>query len=168
MLRGAFSRCALRKPVLKLDDMNPTIERRFLLRSAVATGASLLLPAARACEFFTTNLRIVTPWTRATMVGTPSAVIGMTFDDVAQNDRLIGVETPIAAGAEMVGPGVGPQINFPIPQGQETVLGETGVVIRLVGLNTPMGIGRIYPITLLFEKGGSVTADLRVLYMPYA
>lgn len=148
--------------------MNPLLGRRLVLRSGIAAGASLFLPAARACEFFTTNLRIVTPWTRATMVGTASAVVGMTFDDVAQDDRLIGVETPVAESAVMVGPGVGPQVNFAIPQGKETVLGETGVVLKLVGLKFPMGIGRIYPITLVFEKGGNVTADLHVLYMPYA
>lgn len=148
--------------------MKPSIARRLLLQSGMAAGASFVIPTARACEFFTTNLRIVTPWTRATRVGTTSALIGMTFDDVAQNDRLIGVETPVADRAEMVGPGVGPQVNFSIPQGRETVLGETGVVLKLVGLNTPMGIGRIYPITLTFEKGGVVTADLHVLYLPNA
>lgn len=148
--------------------MNQAISRRLVLRTGMAAGAALVLPAARACEFFTTNLRIVTPWTRATMVGTTSAVIGMTFNDVAQDDRLIGVETPVAERAVMVGPGVGPQVNFTIPQGKETVLGETGTVLRLEGLNTPMGIGRIYPITLFFEKGSTVVADLHVLYMPYA
>lgn len=148
--------------------MNQAIGRRLVLRTGIAAGASLLLPAARACEFFTTNLRIVTPWTRATMVGTTSAVIGMTFDDVAQDDHLIGVETPVAESAVMVGPGVGPQVNFAIPKGRETVLGETGTVLRLEGLKTPMGVGRIYPLTLIFEKGSTVTADLHVLYMPYA
>lgn len=147
--------------------MNKAIGRRFVLRTGIAAGAAVLLPAARACEFFTTNLRIVTPWTRATMVGTTAAVVGMTFDDVAQDDRLIGVETPVAESAVMVGPGVGPQVNFAIPKGKQTVLGETGTILRLEGLKTPMGVGRIYPLTLIFDKGSTVVADLHVLYMPY-
>ena len=49
--------------------MNPTITRRAALRTALALSACTLLRPAHACEFFTTNLRIYHPWTRATAPG---------------------------------------------------------------------------------------------------
>jgi copper(I)-binding protein len=89
----------------------------------------------------------------------------MRFDQVEKDDRLIGVETMIASGAEMVRAGVdGAQkgVDFFIPKGQESELSETGTFLRLTGLRMPLDFGRVYPMRLHFETGGILNTDLSV------
>src|ERR1700716_3701563 len=97
-------------------------QRRTVLQAGLALCASLVVPRARACEFFTSTMRITHPWTRATAPDATSAVLCMKFDEVTETDRLIGVETPVAEGAELVGKQAGAEVsravNFLIPAGR--------------------------------------------------
>ncbi len=145
--------------------MSTPMNRRDALRAGLALCASLALPSARACEFFTTRLRVWHPWTRASEPDASTAVVSMKFDEVSEADRLIGVETPVAEGAELVREGASGAVNLLIPKGRELLLAEDGTHIRLVGLKQPLLIARSYPLTLVFEKGGSLNATLNVDYM---
>ena len=144
-----------------------TPQRRALLRGALAIGAGLVLPAApaRACEFFCLSMRITHPWTRASAAGATTAVVSMRFDEVTEVDRLIRVETPVAASAELVGDGPVRPVNLVVAAGQVLDLTEAGIHIRLTGLHHPLEMARTYPLTLTFEKGGVVEADLSVDYI---
>ncbi len=143
--------------------MKTSFHRRQVLQAGLALGASFVLPQpARACEFFTTTLRITHPWARATEGDDTSAIVSIKFDQVLETDRLIGVETPVAQGAEMGGVAGSRQVDFLIPKGEETNLGETGIHLRLTGLNHPLEIARTYPLRLIFEKSGAVEADLSI------
>jgi copper(I)-binding protein len=144
--------------------MTQVIQRRRLLHAACAAGLSALLPAARACEYFTTTLRITHPWTRASDADADSALISMKFDEVTHSDRLIAVSTPVAESAALGGRLAAAEMNFLIPAGRETQLSEIGTFIRLSGLKHPLEMGRSYPLTLVFEHGGSVAASLSVDY----
>jgi periplasmic copper chaperone A len=144
--------------------MSRPVDRRDVLRAGFVLCASLAAPSVRACEFHTSTLRITHPWTRATGAEATSAVLCMKFDEVAATDRLIGVETPVAAGAEMAGAGVAGAVNVFIPEGRETVLSDEGTHIRLTGLEHPLLIARSYPLKLVFENGGMVHATLNVDY----
>ena len=141
--------------------------RRSLLRAGLAAGTLLALPSARGCEFFSTNLRVIHPWTRASAEGDRSALLCMKFDDVAQPDRLIGVETPVCEGAEMGGPDAGPRVDFPIPAARASELSEAGPHVRLIGLRWPLQAGREYPLRLTFERGGVVAATLNIDYVRF-
>ena len=152
--------------------MQADIHRRRLLQSGLALGSALCLPPARACEFFTTHLRITHPWTRASAADASSAIVSMKFDEVQQADRLIAVETPVALSAEMRGV-VMPDIttvngrtalDFPIPAGCETLLHEAGPHLLLLGLQFALEVAREYPLQLIFERGGVVNATLSVDY----
>ena len=136
--------------------------RRNVLRAGLALGTTLCLPQARACEFFATHLRINHPWTRASADGQNTAIVSMRFDDVTRTDRLIGVETPVAAAAELGGLGARPAVDFLIPQGQESALHEFGTFVRLVGLQHRLEVARSYPLKLVFEHSGTVNATLTV------
>ncbi len=127
-------------------------------------GTTLLLPGAHACEFFSTHLRIYGPWARATAQGATSAVLCMTFDEVSQSDRLIGVDTPVASGAELGGAQASRTLDLLIPQGRDTELTEAGTFIRLTGLRFALEVAKEYPLTLTFEKSGVVLADFDVKY----
>lgn len=137
------------------------MHRRAVLQAGLALCASPVVPPARACEYFAATLRITHPWTRASGTAT-SAVVCMKFDEVTETDRLIGVETPVAESAELVGKGAGPEVNLLIPAGRETLLSEDGTHIRLVGLRHPLLIARVYPLKLVFEKAGVVNYRLTV------
>jgi len=145
--------------------MDRLVHRRTVLRAGFALCASLVIPQARACEYIASTLRITHPWTRATGSDSTSAVLCMKFDEVTETDRLIGVETPVAAGAELVGESAGAGVDLLIPEGQETLLSEDGTHLRLVGLKHPLFMGRSYPLQLLFEKAGMVSARLNVDYV---
>jgi copper(I)-binding protein len=138
-----------------------------MLQGGLAFTVSLLAPQARACEFFSSNLRIFHPWTRATEEGAAFAVVCMKFDEVLRDDRLIGVESPIARGAEMGGPGARPTVDFVIRAGEESVLSESGTHIRLTGLNHAVEVARAYPLKLVFERSGEVGALLNVDYTSF-
>lgn len=142
--------------------MSTLPSRRRVLHTGFSLGLALALPAARACEFMTPTLRVTHPWTRATADGSTTAVLCMRFDEVNQTDRLVLVETPVAAAAEMGGALARPEVDFLIPQGEETYLDDSGTFVRLLGLTQPLQLGRSYPLRLGFEKGGVFNTTVSV------
>ncbi len=144
--------------------MTHQIDRRLVIKAAIGFGVALVVPSARACEFFSSTMRILHPWSRASAAGASTAIISMTFDQVLQTDRLIHAETPVAEGAEMGGPGALHRVDFAIPADRESNLCETGTHLRLVRLRHPLEMARAYPLTLVFEKGGVVQADFDIDY----
>lgn len=151
------------KPI-RPHPLRPAPARRQVLKSGLALGAWLSWPTARACEFDTINFVIVHPWTRASEPGATTAVVSMNFVNVTRADRLIGVRTPVAEAAEMGGECMPPLLDFEIPVGPATALRENGPHLRLLGLKQPLLIGREYPMTLVFEGAGAVSARLSVDY----
>lgn len=145
---------------------HPLLTRRCLLQAGAAAACSWAALPTRACEFFGPTLRVTHPWTRATSDEATTAVVCMKFDEITQDDKLIGLETAFATGAEMVVGGHAMAINLPLPSGQIHTLTEFGTHLRLTGLTQPLGLGRAYPIRLLFEQGGVMRADLLVDFPP--
>jgi copper(I)-binding protein len=150
----------------KHDTAPASTARRQLLRAAGALPLLGLGTRATACEYIIPTLRITHPWTRATGTDSTHAVLITQFDEVIEDDRLIGIETPVAKSAVLVTPdGVGP-LDLRIPQGSTVALDEQGVHIRLLELAHPLQIGRSYPLTMIFERGGANLASLNVDYGP--
>lgn len=142
------------------------LPRRRLLLAAGATALGLARPA-QACEFFSSHLRIWHPWVRATRVDAETARLCMRFDEVARTDRLIGVETPVAGGARLAGPGIpesGKGLDLLITAGQDLTLTEEGLHIELLDLQQPLQVGRSFPLRLIFASAGPVSATLNVDY----
>lgn len=144
--------------------MNTNTDRRHLLHAGMAFGVLLIVPPARACEFLTSNFKIVHPWSRATREDATSVAVCMKFDEVSQTDRLIGAESPVCTSAEIGGLEAKPFVDFLIPEGQTTVMSEAGTHLRLTGLQFELETGRQYPLTLIFEKVGSIAATLNIDY----
>ncbi len=136
--------------------------RRALLRAAVGSAAMLASPPARACEFNTDTLTIVHPWVPPSKAGQTTAIVGMTFKDVLEADRLVGATTAAASRVELVDANgdVVPAID--IPTGAPLVLRSGGPHVRLVDLVAPLTMGDVQPFTLHFERCGPVPARLTV------
>lgn len=140
------------------------LPRRHLL--VALAGVSLTRPAP-ACEFFSSRLRIWHPWTRATRVDADTARLCMRFDEIQSDDRLIGLVTPVAAGARLAGPGItdrDSRLSLPLHAGQELTLAEDGLHIELLDLQQPLQLGRSFPLRLIFEFAAPVEATLNVDY----
>lgn len=140
------------------------LPRRHLLLAASAAYFGLARQA-HACEFFSSHLRIWHPWTRATRVDAETAKLCMRFDEVQRTDRLIGVETPVAAGVRLAGRGApadAQDLSLAIREGETLTLTEDGLHLQLLDLQQPLQIGRSYPLRLIFESAEPVNATLNV------
>ena len=142
------------------------LTRRSLLQAGLALSTTLPWQRASACEYFSPTMRITHPWTRATPMGSPFAVLAMRFDEVTQDDRLLAVETPVAEAVVYVPGSTLQAVDLPmdIPAGRETTLVDTGAHLRLLRLTQALEVARSYPLRLVFEKGGTVKALLNVDY----
>jgi len=141
--------------------------RRRMLRAVGALPLLGLAKGATACEFFGATMRVYHPWTRAVSADAEHAIVIAKFDEVVENDRLIGIETTLARRAVLVTPeGTGP-LSLDIPKGGIVELDEKGTHIRLLELNQALLVGRAYPMDLIFERGGVTQATLNVDYGAY-
>lgn len=154
--------------------MSFDVSRRAALHAGLALCASSVVPAARACEFFSPRLRVYHPWTRVTPESAPFANVFMRVDQVTGPDRLIGVETMVATRAQLIGMGTDKDkdkdqsgVDLSFQPGSELVMSEAGIHLRLLGLTQPLLIGRTYPMRLVFEQGGPLDAQLSVDYMAF-
>ena len=149
--------------------MHHPINRRWMLRSSAAMGGALLLPTAtRACEVQAEFLRITHPWTRGTTPGAEFAVLCMRIDNVTADDRLIGVQTPVAGGALVAGTPDGQPLDLAIPAGSDLDMHEQGLHLRLAPLRLTLHAGRSYELLLTFARSGVVTTTLSVDFPRFA
>lgn len=109
-------------------------------------------------------LVVETPWARASA---PTARTGAAFLSVRNEsdapDRLVGVETPAAERAELhthlEENGIMRMRRIPaidVPAHATVNLEPGGFHVMLMGLHAPLAEGETFPITLTFEKSGSV------------
>lgn len=144
--------------------MSAVYRRRCLLRASGVglLGLGLGTRRARACEVQAEFLKVIHPWTRATAEGAEHAVLCMRIDEVTAPDRLIGVSTPLATGAEMGGGDPGRPVDVPLAPGEIVDMHDSGLHLLLTGLRQGLQVGREYPLDLQFERSGTVLARLSV------
>lgn len=154
----------------------PQPDRRQLLRQGLALAGALALPAARACEVQAEFLRITHPWTRATAPDAAFAVLCMRIDEVTADDRLVGVQTPVADGVWLpqrltdasTAHATAQPLDLPIPAGSHIEMHEQGLHLRLAPLRLALEAGRMYPLELHFARSGVVRATLSVDFPRFA
>jgi copper(I)-binding protein len=150
--------------------MTLIVTRRRALQMCASMGAALSLPSAHAHEFFSPNLTVHHPWTRASAAGATSAIVSMKFDDVRATDSLIGAQSRMFEASEFGGVGVTDSnrkgFQYVIQEGQDAELTESGTYLRLLGLKAPLQLGREYPMTLIFSKAGPLKAALLIDFPP--
>jgi len=115
-------------------------------------------------------LEIDNPWSRATPGAAPNGVVYVTIKNTGSTpDRLIDVASPAADQTQIHDMKVQDDVSsmwligeMGVPAGQTVTLAPNGPHIMLVGLKKPLELAQTFPLTLTFEKAGSVTVEVTV------
>ena len=141
------------------------------MRSLIAVFALLFLVATPATAMHhekglakVGNIKIEQAWARATPGKVPNGAAYLTLSaEGEESDRLIGVATPVAKRAELhthlMEDGVMKMRQMKaieITPGSPSVLKPGHNHVMLMGLKAPLVQGETFPLTLTFERAGSV------------
>ena len=138
---------------------------------ATAAPAAQALPAGGPA-ITVGDLSLSGAFTRATL---PSAMAGGGFVAITNNgaaaDRLLSATSPAAKMVQLHEMKMeGDQMKMAeqaegieIPAGETVQLAPGGLHIMFMGLNAPFVEGETVPVTLTFEKAGTVEIELQVL-----
>jgi copper(I)-binding protein len=136
---------------------------RFLRIAAVALAVSTAGGAA-AHDYTLQSLRIDHPFARATPPGATSGGVYLTIENRGRlPDRLVRVASPAAASVELHSMMMDGNVmrmrsiaGLDIAPGAKVALGSAGYHVMLIGLVRPLAVGDRIPVTLTFEKAGSI------------
>lgn len=144
----------------------------FNRRSILAFALAALLPAATfAHDYKLGSLEITHPWTRATP---PTAKSGGGFLTITNKgttpDRLIAARSPVSLKAEVHEMRMEGSVmrmreiekGLEIPPGATVTLKPGGYHIMFMELKAPLAKDAKVPVTLVFEKAGSIDVELKV------
>lgn len=122
-------------------------------------------------QLFASDITIEDAYARASRPGAPTGAMFMTIhNDGEADDRLIGVQSPVAQMVELhthiEEDGVmrmrPVEDGFEIPAGGVHALERGGDHVMLMGLTEPFNDGATLPLTLIFERAGAITFEVVV------
>lgn len=150
------------------------MENHSQMTTLVRIAAALMLfylPAAGAHEYQAGKLRIEHPWARATP---PVATVGAAYLTIKNNgdeaDALIGASSPEIAEhiefhrhtQENGMMRMRPVAKVEIPPGGVAMLRPHGYHMMLFDLRRPLKPGDELPVTLTFERAGTIEVRVKV------
>lgn len=142
--------------------------RRTLL---YATLIALMAKPAAAANYKLGALEIDQPWARATPATAKAGGGYLTIKNTGTApDRLVAAKTTAADKAQVHEMKMEGSImrmrevenGLDIPPGATVTLAPGGFHVMLMGLKAPLKQGSKVPLTLVFEKAGSIDVDLDV------
>ncbi|MCR0984380.1 copper chaperone PCu(A)C [Roseomonas populi] len=142
-----------------------TTPRRALAGLATLGVLALVTPLAAQAPGITVDQ----PWARAAIQGGTGGAFLTIRNAGTQPDRLVGAATPLARSVEIhetVREGdvmrMRPVPGIPVPAGGSAELRPGGPHVMLVGLSEALRPGSRFPLTLTFERAGSVEVQVAV------
>ncbi len=115
------------------------------------------------------SISVENAWARATIGTAQSGVIYATITDHGAPDRLLALSTPVAGKAELhetIHDGnvmkMRPVEGLAIAPGAPVSLAPSGYHIMLTQLHQPLLEGQTFPLSLKFEKAGTVETTVTV------
>ncbi|GEO37580.1 hypothetical protein SAE02_17280 [Skermanella aerolata] len=116
------------------------------------------------------SIEVEHPWARSTAPSAPSGAVYMVLSNEGKDaDRLISASTPIAEKAELhthiADDGImrmRPVSAVEVVPGSPTPFAPGGLHVMLLGLKQSLVSGKAFPLTLNFEKSGSVTIQVEI------
>ncbi len=137
-------------------------------------GALALAAPATARDYTLGSIEIHEPWSRATPPTAPTAGGYLTLTNKGTApDRLIAVESPAAAKAEVHEMKMEGSVmrmrevegGLALPPGQTVELKPGGYHVMFTGLKAPFVKGSAVKATLVFEKAGRIDVEFDVAAM---
>lgn len=138
--------------------------------AALLLACALVATTLSAHEYALKSLRIDHPFARATPPGAKTGGVFVTVENTGtQSDRLIGVSSPVAGGADLhemkVDAGVMKMRGvaaLEVKPGETLELKPGGYHVMLSELRQPLKLGDKFPLTLRFENAGAVEVSVWV------
>jgi periplasmic copper chaperone A len=144
------------------------VRTRFVL-AAVLTAALAATPLA-AKDYMQGSMRIEHPNARPTPPGARTGGVYFTLHNVGtEADRLVRVASSVSDTVELHSMTMDGNVMrmravraIDVPAGARVALGSGGYHVMLIGLRNPLAAGGSVPLTLTFERAGTidVTADV--------
>ena len=147
------------------------ITPRFPRRLALAAAIAFLAAPAIAHDYKLGSLEIAQPWTRATPSTAQTGGGFLTITNKGTTpDRLISARSPASDKVEVHEVKMDGNVmrmrelekGLEIPAGATVMLKPGGYHIMFVGLKAPFAKDAKVPVTLVFEKAGSLDVELAV------
>lgn len=161
-----------------MNSKNEKMTHRTSRRSfGIAAATALLLAGAGAARAHDTaavaasqgDIQVVQPWTRAAGQGATGAGYMVIRNAGAEPDRLVEGRAAVARSVELhahIRDGdvmrMRPVEAIELPPGGEVKLEPGGFHLMLIGLAEPLRRGSHVPVTLVFERAGTVEVQLSV------
>ncbi|MFO0985821.1 MAG: copper chaperone PCu(A)C [Alphaproteobacteria bacterium] len=139
----------------------------------IALLFALALPAAAAQAQHAqrqNNIELSQAWMRASLAGVPNTAAYITIRTTdGMSDRLLRAESPVAGRVELhthiIENGVAKMRQIPaidVPAGGAAELKPGGLHVMLLGVKGTLQEGERAPLTLVFERAGTVTLSVPV------
>jgi hypothetical protein len=141
-----------------------------MTRRTFLTSLVLMLTAAGAMAQSAGGITVEEIWARATPPGAKTGAVYLTLANKGtDDDKLVGVSTPIAAMAglhtEIMANGVmemRPVKSVDVPPGGKAVLKPGARHIMLMELKQPLKQGGHFPLTLRFAHAAPMTVQVEI------
>lgn len=140
----------------------PLIPRAVIFLIAAWCGVA---GAAQAAE-----LAVSAPWARATAGRAENGAAYVSLTGGSAADALLAASSPVAETVELhthlEEDGVmrmRPVEAIPVGPGEKVQLKPGGLHIMLIGLKGPLKEGKRFPLTLVFQRAGTVTVEVPIL-----
>ena len=144
----------------------------FSRLALLAAALGLLAGPALARDYKIGALQIGQPWTRATPPTAPAGGGFLTVTNTGTTpDRLVSAKSPAAGSVQVHEMKMDGNVmrmrevdgGLAIAPGATVTLAPGGLHIMLMGLKAPLRQGEKVPLTLVFEKAGSIDVELDVM-----
>lgn len=149
----------------------PALAQNGMAGDAAPLRTDAITPAPAGQVIALGDLKLVGPFSRATPPRAPTGGAYFTIVDTGtEGDRLLSASTPLADEVQMHEMSVQNDImrmrqvtaGLRVPEGGELALTPSGTHIMLVGLKQPLLQGETLPLTLVFERSGTITLDIPI------
>ncbi len=145
------------------------MQQTLSLLFGAIVALSLTGTAARATDYSLEALTIEQSWARASAGPARNSAAFMTIRNSGPADRLIAATGDVAGRVELhIHLMEGNVMKMrqveavEIPQGGTASLEPGGYHVMLIGLKAPLAEGGSFPLTLTFEKAGTITIEVPV------
>lgn len=146
--------------------VSPFFQRRLLLAAALALPLGFASAAAQSVG----PIRITAAQSMPTVPGQRNGGGFLTLVNSGAQDRIVAASSPACDHVELHTMSMENSVmrmrevqSIPVPAGQTLRMRPgAGYHLMLMDLKAPLQVGQTVPVTVKFEKAGSVTVDLKV------